>query len=124
MPLKLKSMPASTIPTKAVLVLFQRHIHQGVLDPAPSPGPSTLQSHPSVVMKRFVLALDLVDDPAFIQEYEEHHKRVWPGGREECAGTVFLSVEYLGLTQPEALPHAKGSKCQGCMLEDASNNSR
>lgn len=31
------------------------------------------------VMTCYVLALDLVDDPALIQEYEAHHQRVWPG---------------------------------------------
>jgi L-rhamnose mutarotase len=29
-------------------------------------------------MKRYCLTLDLKDDPEFIREYEEHHKRVWP----------------------------------------------
>lgn len=29
-------------------------------------------------MKTFYLALDLVDDPVRIQEYEEHHKKVAP----------------------------------------------
>ena len=29
-------------------------------------------------MKRHCLALDLVDDPALIAEYEKYHTRVWP----------------------------------------------
>jgi len=29
-------------------------------------------------MKRYCLALDLVDDPQLIAEYEEIHKNVWP----------------------------------------------
>ncbi len=29
-------------------------------------------------MKRYALALDLVDDPQKIREYEEWHTRVWP----------------------------------------------
>lgn len=29
-------------------------------------------------MKRFCLALDLKDDPALIEAYEEHHRHVWP----------------------------------------------
>lgn len=33
----------------------------------------------ATAMKRYVLALDLVDDPALITEYEQHHKAVWPG---------------------------------------------
>jgi L-rhamnose mutarotase len=27
---------------------------------------------------RYCLALDLVDDPVLIKEYEQHHKNVWP----------------------------------------------
>ena len=29
-------------------------------------------------MKRYCLALDLKDDPALIEAYEEHHRHVWP----------------------------------------------
>ena len=29
-------------------------------------------------MKRYCLALDLKNDPELIQQYEEHHKAVWP----------------------------------------------
>ena len=29
-------------------------------------------------MKRYCLALDLVNDPAMISQYIEHHKAVWP----------------------------------------------
>lgn len=29
-------------------------------------------------MVRYCLALDLKDDPALIQAYEEHHQNVWP----------------------------------------------
>lgn len=28
-------------------------------------------------MKRYCLALDLIDDPVMIEEYEEYHKNVW-----------------------------------------------
>ncbi len=30
-------------------------------------------------MKRYCLALDLIDDPALIGEYEAYHQTVWPG---------------------------------------------
>jgi L-rhamnose mutarotase len=30
------------------------------------------------LMKRFCLALDLKDDAALINEYEEYHRKVWP----------------------------------------------
>lgn len=29
-------------------------------------------------MKRYALALDLVNDPKLIEEYENHHREVWP----------------------------------------------
>ncbi|MGJ1439540.1 L-rhamnose mutarotase [Sphingobacterium siyangense] len=29
-------------------------------------------------MKRYVMALDLVDDPQLIKEYEDYHREVWP----------------------------------------------
>lgn len=29
-------------------------------------------------LKRYCLALDLKNDPQLIQEYEEHHRAVWP----------------------------------------------
>jgi L-rhamnose mutarotase len=29
-------------------------------------------------MKRYCFALDLIDDPALIAEYERHHQQVWP----------------------------------------------
>jgi L-rhamnose mutarotase len=29
-------------------------------------------------MKRYVLTVDLVDDPARMDEYRAHHRRVWP----------------------------------------------
>jgi L-rhamnose mutarotase len=29
-------------------------------------------------MKRYCLALDLVDDPELIAEYEHHHNHIWP----------------------------------------------
>jgi L-rhamnose mutarotase len=30
-------------------------------------------------MKRYCLTLDLKNDPALIREYEDHHRKVWPG---------------------------------------------
>jgi L-rhamnose mutarotase len=29
-------------------------------------------------MKTYCLALDLVNDPALIEQYEQHHKKIWP----------------------------------------------
>lgn len=29
-------------------------------------------------MKTFCLALDLLNEPAMIEQYEQHHKKIWP----------------------------------------------
>jgi len=29
-------------------------------------------------MKRYVMALDLINDPQLIKEYEDYHRQVWP----------------------------------------------
>lgn len=44
-------------------------------------------------MKRYCLALDLVDDPALIAEYEAHHKAVWP--------EILASIKESGITNME-----------------------
>jgi L-rhamnose mutarotase len=38
-------------------------------------------------LKRYCLALDLVDDEALITEYEKYHEEIWP----EIAQTIFDS---------------------------------
>ena len=44
-------------------------------------------------MKRYCLALDLIDDPIRIAEYEEHHKAVWP--------EILLSIKNSGILSME-----------------------
>lgn len=44
-------------------------------------------------MHRYCLALDLVDDPASISAYEEHHKQVWP--------EILESIRSSGITEME-----------------------
>lgn len=41
-------------------------------------------------MKTFAQALDLVDDPARIEEYERHHRAAWP---EVVAGLRRIGIE-------------------------------
>jgi L-rhamnose mutarotase len=38
-------------------------------------------------MKRHCLALDLVDDPALIREYEKMHEQIWPEIKESILGS-------------------------------------
>jgi L-rhamnose mutarotase len=44
-------------------------------------------------MKRYCLALDLVDDPVLIAEYEEHHRNVWPEILKSIQETGILDME-------------------------------
>jgi len=44
-------------------------------------------------MKRYCLTLDLKDDKELIEEYEEHHKKVWP--------EILRSIKEAGIEQME-----------------------
>lgn len=44
-------------------------------------------------MKRYCLALDLVDDPALISEYEAYHRNVWPEILASIQETGILDME-------------------------------
>jgi L-rhamnose mutarotase len=44
-------------------------------------------------MKRYCLALDLVDDPQLIAGYEEHHQKVWPEIIQSIKGSGIEKME-------------------------------
>jgi L-rhamnose mutarotase len=44
-------------------------------------------------MKRYTLALDLVNEPAKIREYEDYHKNVWPEIKKSITDSGILSME-------------------------------
>ena len=44
-------------------------------------------------MIRYVLTLDLKDDPALLEQYKAHHKRVWPEVRESIVGSGIQTME-------------------------------
>jgi L-rhamnose mutarotase len=44
-------------------------------------------------MKRYCLALDLVDDPALIEEYEQMHTKVWPEIQESISTAGIDAME-------------------------------
>ena len=44
-------------------------------------------------MKRYCLALDLVDDPALIAEYERYHMAVWPEVSKSIRDAGILNME-------------------------------
>ena len=49
-------------------------------------------------MKRYCLALDLVDDPLLIAEYEQYHTAIWPEIKESIlqAGITGMEIYRLG----------------------------
>jgi L-rhamnose mutarotase len=49
-------------------------------------------------MRRYVLTVDLRDDPAAISAYREHHRRVWPEVVESLrrAGVDRMDIHMLG----------------------------
>ncbi|GAB3917323.1 L-rhamnose mutarotase [Mucilaginibacter boryungensis] len=44
-------------------------------------------------MKRYCLALDLVNDPALITEYEAYHQNVWPEIKDSITSAGITSME-------------------------------
>ena len=44
-------------------------------------------------MKKYTFALDLKDDPTLIQEYDQHHKNVWPEIVESIRNAGILNME-------------------------------
>lgn len=44
-------------------------------------------------MKRYALALDLVDDEKLIAEYEAYHKAIWPEIEESIRSAGILNME-------------------------------
>lgn len=44
-------------------------------------------------MKRYALALDLVDDPTLIAEYEHYHEAIWPEIKESILGQEVTAME-------------------------------
>lgn len=44
-------------------------------------------------MKRFCLALDLIDDAALIASYEDYHKKVWPEILQDIKDAGILRME-------------------------------
>ena len=44
-------------------------------------------------MKRFALALDLIDEPALIAEYEAYHQAVWPEIKKSILDSGVINME-------------------------------
>jgi len=44
-------------------------------------------------MKRYCLALDLIDDPRLIAEYEQYHRQVWPEILQSMAAAGVKQME-------------------------------
>lgn len=46
-----------------------------------------------VMVQRYVLVLDLIDDDKLIAEYEAHHQSVWPEVEQQILATGILSCQ-------------------------------
>lgn len=44
-------------------------------------------------MKKFCLALDLIDDPELIAEYEKYHQNVWPEVKQSILDSGIINME-------------------------------
>ena len=44
-------------------------------------------------MKKFCLALDLIDDPELIAEYENYHQNIWPEVRQSILHSGIINME-------------------------------
>ncbi|MCW3169988.1 L-rhamnose mutarotase [Chryseobacterium sp. 09-1422] len=44
-------------------------------------------------MKKFCLALDLIDDPELIAEYENYHQNIWPEVRQSILDSGIINME-------------------------------
>lgn len=44
-------------------------------------------------MKKYCLALDLVDDPELIAEYEEYHQNIWPEIKQSILDSGIINME-------------------------------
>ena len=49
-------------------------------------------------MKRYCLALDLIDDDMLIKEYEAYHQKVWPEILESIKGSGIVQMEIYRLS--------------------------
>jgi L-rhamnose mutarotase len=44
-------------------------------------------------MKKFCLALDLIDNPELITEYEKYHQNVWPEVKQSILNSGIINME-------------------------------
>ena len=44
-------------------------------------------------MKRYTLALDLIDDPALIEEYEKYHQNGWPEINQSIVESGIINMQ-------------------------------
>jgi len=47
----------------------------------------------SLYMNRYCFALDLVDDPDLIRDYEQLHQKIWPEIHDSIIGSGIISME-------------------------------
>jgi L-rhamnose mutarotase len=74
-------------------------------------------------MKRYCLALDLVDDPALIADYEKYHEKIWPEITASIvnAGVLDLEIYRIGVRLFMILEVADTFSFEGKATMDAAN---
>ena len=72
---------------------------------------------------RHALALDLVDDPALIAEYERAHQKIWPAVRDHlrARGVANMEIYRLG-TRLFMLMEVNPAVFNAAAMDKASNN--
>lgn len=76
-------------------------------------------------MSRYVLMVDLKDDPAAIAAYREHHRRVWPEVVESLRRSGILNMDiYLLERRAVMVVETNGSSPERCFAAHAASGSR
>jgi len=77
-------------------------------------------------MSRHVLAVDLKDDPAAIETYKEHHRRVWPEVLRSLrrAGIADMEIYMLGRRLVMVVETSEGLDFQRCFAAHVASHPR
>ncbi len=77
-------------------------------------------------MPRYVLTVDLKDDPRLIEEYKEHHRHVWPEVLESLrrVGVREMDIYLLGRRMTMVLEAVEGFDLQTSFAVHAASDPR
>ena len=76
-------------------------------------------------MRRYVFTVDLIDDPAAIAAYREHHRRVWPEVIESLRRSGIVSMDiYLLHRRAVMVLETDGRDPRRCFAAHRSSSTR